>query len=133
MSIPGNQVTRHCNGDATTIGCLRRSNRLTNLQNLQAGAPARSIWLSAAPRCYGSVSSAVGASCRMDYHSHGGQTTIKILVQLTDVANNSSTWLRATEGSQNHEVLEAKTTAPCNNKGDNANIVLGIKQLRVLY
>ena len=68
----------------------------------------------------------------MDYHSHGGQTTIKILVQLTDVANNSSTWLRATEGSQNHEVLEAKTTAPCNNKGDNANIVLGIKQLRVL-
>ena len=70
----------------------------------------------------------VGASCRRDHHSHGGQTKIFPLV-----ANNCSTRLGATEGSQNHEVLEAKTTAPCNNKGDNANIVLGIKQLRVLY
>ena len=63
---------------------------------------------------------------------HGDQLTIKILVPLTDVANNSSARLGATEGSQNHEALEAKTTAPCNNRGDTAYIVLGIKRLRVL-
>jgi hypothetical protein len=55
--------------------------------------------------------------------------TIKILMLLTHVANNSSMRLGATEGSQ---VLESETSAPCDNKGDNANVVLGIKQLRVL-
>jgi hypothetical protein len=63
---------------------------------------------------------------------HGGQMTIKILLLLTDVANNSSARLGATEGSQNQEVLAAKTTAPCNNRGDNAYVALGMKQLRVL-
>ena len=72
----------------------------------------------------------VGASCRRDHHSHGGPNDDQ---DLPISANNSSTRLGATEGSQNREILEAKTTAPCNNKGDNANIVLGIKQLRVLY
>ena len=63
---------------------------------------------------------------------HGDRMTTKILVQLRDVANNTSARLGATEGSQTHQVREAKTTALCNNKGDNANIALGIKQLRVL-
>jgi hypothetical protein len=58
--------------------------------------------------------------------------TIKILALLRDVANNASARLGASEGSQTHRVLEAKTTALCNNKDDNANIALGIKQLRVL-
>jgi len=62
----------------------------------------------------------------------GGQMTIKILVPLTDVANNASAPLGAIEGSQTHEILEVRTTALCNNKGDNANIALGIKQTRVL-
>jgi hypothetical protein len=60
---------------------------------------------------------------------HGGQITIKILVLLTDIANNSSARFGATEGSQTHEVREAKTIV---HKGDNAYIALGIKQLRVL-
>ena len=58
--------------------------------------------------------------------------TLKILVPLTDVANNASAPLGAIEGSQTHEILEVRTTALCNNKGDNANIALGIKQPRDL-
>jgi hypothetical protein len=53
-------------------------------------------------------------------------------VLLTDVANNASAQVCAIQGSQNQEVFEAKTTEPCNNRGDNAFIALGMKQLRVL-
>jgi hypothetical protein len=63
---------------------------------------------------------------------HGGQITIKMLAPLTNVADDASARLGATEDSQIHEFLEVRTTALCNNKGDNANIALGIKQLRVL-
>jgi hypothetical protein len=64
---------------------------------------------------------------------YGDQTTIKVLVLLTDGANNvygdighnhsqfsaygyaASGWLGATDGSQTRQVLDAKTTALCNN------------------
>jgi len=142
MSIPGNVIARHCNGTRYIGAAVVIPPRHYNCEPMpiQASHRPRSQDPDAIVVVGGTAVMPERLFCGSRVSSQGlpftegrllgGQMTIN--APLTDVANFSSAPLGASEGSQTHEVLEVRTAALCNNKGDNANIALGIKQTRFL-
>jgi hypothetical protein len=142
MGIPGNLFTRHCNGTryigayVLTHNCLPTSIQPSHQPQSQGPDAIDTIVVGGTtvmPECLFCGWRVLSQGPLFTGGApHVSQVTIKSLVLSRDVANNSSAWLGAAEGSQTDQILGAKPTALCNNKSDNAYIALRIKQLRVL-